>query len=56
MKGEAGNCLWRRRVRDERGQVVVFFALLLPLLFVLAAIDHLCNLDETGACIAELVE
>jgi Putative Flp pilus-assembly TadE/G-like len=38
VQGELGNCGCRRRLRDERGQVVVMFALLVPVLFALGAI------------------
>jgi hypothetical protein len=38
LKGERGDPGCGRTVRDERGQVVVLFALLLPMLFALGAI------------------
>ena len=38
MKGERGRRVGRCRVRDERGQIVVLFALLIPVLLALAAI------------------
>jgi Flp pilus assembly protein TadG len=38
MKGEWGTRVGCRRVRDERGQVVVLFALFIPMLLALAAI------------------
>ncbi len=38
MKGERGRTVGCRSVRDERGQVVVLFALMMPMLLALAAI------------------
>src|SRR6476659_2660864 len=38
MKGERGQGVGRRHVRDERGQIVVLFALLIPMLLALSAV------------------
>ena len=38
MKGELGRTIGCRRVRGERGQVVVLFALLVPMLLALSTV------------------
>ena len=38
MQGEISEAMRRQRMRDERGQVLVLFAVMLPVLFALGAI------------------